>query len=89
MADNSIEPEEADFHVRHWMLPYLPRSIPRRDAVIMFGSIIIVGVTSITIVWFGHEKIGLAVLALGNAHFVVHYYFRAMDRWRKKTKKGK
>lgn len=76
--------EMKDYHVRPWMEPCLPLSPGKRDAVMLFGAMFLVGLISIALAWFELGIAAIAILAIGYGHFVGHYYSRMMDRWRKK-----
>ena len=79
--------ELKDYHVRPWTEPYLPEPPGRRDAVMLFGAIFIIDAVSITLAWFEQAVFAVALMSIGNAHFAVHYYSRAMERWRKRRGK--
>jgi hypothetical protein len=79
---NSAAPENSDYHVRPWMISYLPKSPSRRDAVMLFSAILIIDSLALILGFFQYIVLTAAVLALGHGHFVWHYYERMTLRWK-------
>ena len=79
--------ETPDYHVRPWMLPYLPKDPKWRDVVVLFVGMTIVAFVSISLAYFGQEVIAVVILAVGCGHFGSHTINRIIDRWKKR--KGK
>jgi hypothetical protein len=74
--------ENMDYHVRPWMLPYLPKDPAWFDFAVFFVGLIAVTAVSILLAYFEYEFIAVAMFAIGGGHFAGHWYGRMVDRWK-------
>ena len=79
--------ENYDYHVRPWMIPYLPESPARRDAAMLFGALLIIDLVSVILGFCNYARLTVAILAIGHGHFIWHYYERMTQRWQQKNHK--
>lgn len=72
---------DADSYVPEFLLPLLPNNPDFRDGVICLVWLFLCSILGIAVLKFVHEWVGVALMAIGFAHFSVRYRTRANERY--------
>jgi hypothetical protein len=90
MDERDLTPVQGhDRYIPRFLLPFLPANPTVRDAIILSVGILLSTTLGIAAIYLVHKWVGVAVAAVGTAHFTVRYLFRILDRYNPKSKSSK
>ena len=74
-----------DYHVRPWMVKFLPYDALLRDLVMFFVGFCIVFILGKLMIWLNWQTASLITSAVGYSHLLVHYFNRGLERWKNRS----
>jgi 1,4-dihydroxy-2-naphthoate octaprenyltransferase len=77
---------EPDYLIRHWMVPYLPKSHTQRDIVMLIACMVFT-LLIVLLIWpMAGDVISIGLMSLVAGYFLQRYTYRPMRRnWAKKN----